>query len=82
MTDVEHISRKGTGVPISWFPVPEEYELPDDLQGLFRKAREMVGFVPNVFRAYSYRPERLSAGSPTTASSTSRPRTWTRQRGR
>jgi hypothetical protein len=21
MTDVEHISRKGTGVPISWFPV-------------------------------------------------------------
>ena len=61
MTDVEHISRKGTGVPISWFPIPDESELPDDLQGLFRKAREMVGFVPNVFRAYSYRPERLSA---------------------
>src|ERR687891_1167600 len=61
MTDVEHISRKGTGVPISWFPIPEESELPDDLQGLFRKAREMVGFVPNVFKAYSYRPERLSA---------------------
>src|SRR5215218_4956610 len=61
MTDVEHISRKGTGVPISWFPIPEESELTDDLQGLFRKAREMVGFVPNVFRAYSYRPERLSA---------------------
>jgi hypothetical protein len=61
MTDVEHISRKGTGVPFSWFPIPEESELPDDLQGLFRKAREMVGFVPNVFRAYSYRPERLSA---------------------
>src|SRR5215207_7687167 len=61
MTDVEHISRKGTGVPISWFPIPEESELPDDLQGLFKKAREMVGFVPNVFSAYSYRPERLSA---------------------
>src|SRR5215203_5721646 len=61
MTDIEHISRKGTGVPISWFPIPEESELPDDLQGLFRKAREMVGFVPNVFRAYSYRPERISA---------------------
>jgi hypothetical protein len=40
MTDVEHISRKGTGVPISWFPVPEESELPEGLQGLFRKARE------------------------------------------
>src|SRR5215212_10756382 len=61
MTDVEHISRKGTGVPISWFPIPEETELPEGLQGLFRKAREQVGFVPNVFRAYSYRPERLSA---------------------
>src|SRR5215204_3138073 len=61
MTDVEHISRKGTGVPVSWFPVPEEGELPENLQGLFRKAREMVGFVPNVFRAYSYRPDRLSA---------------------
>ena len=61
MTDVEHISRKGTGVPVSWFPVPEESELPENLRGLFRKAREAVGFVPNVFRAYSFRPERLSA---------------------
>jgi uncharacterized peroxidase-related enzyme len=61
MTDVEHISRKGTGVPISWFPVPEESELPENLRGLFRKARENLGFVPNVFRAYSFRPERLSA---------------------
>lgn len=61
MTDVEHISRKGSGVPVSWFPVPEEDELPESLQGLFRKAREQVGFVPNVFRAYSYRPGRLSA---------------------
>jgi hypothetical protein len=61
MTDMEHISRKGTAVPISWFPVPEESELPDDLQGLFRKAREKIGFVPNVFRAFSFRPERLRA---------------------
>ncbi|MEW6635366.1 MAG: peroxidase-related enzyme [Actinomycetota bacterium] len=61
MTDVEHISKKGSAVPISWFPVPEERELPENLRGLFRKARERLGFVPNVFRAYSYRPERLSA---------------------
>ena len=61
MTDVEHISRKEAGVPISWFPVPEESELPEGLQGLFRKACESIGFVPNVFRAYSFRPERLSA---------------------
>jgi uncharacterized peroxidase-related enzyme len=43
----------------SWFPVPAEHELPEDLQGLFRKARENLGFVPEVFRSYSYRPERL-----------------------
>ena len=60
MADVEHISGKGSAVPISWFPVPEEDELPENLRGLFAKARETVGFVPNVFRAYSYRPERLS----------------------
>ncbi|MGF1473473.1 MAG: peroxidase-related enzyme [Rubrobacteraceae bacterium] len=61
MKNVEHISGTGTGVPVSWFPIPEESELPEDLQGLFRKAREKMGFVPNVFRAYSFRPERLSA---------------------
>jgi uncharacterized peroxidase-related enzyme len=45
----------------SWFPVPDEHELPADLQGLFAKARERLGFVPNVFRVYSFRPARLSA---------------------
>jgi hypothetical protein len=44
---------------MSWFPVPPESELPDDLQGLFRKVREKLGFVPNVFVSYSFRPERL-----------------------
>jgi uncharacterized peroxidase-related enzyme len=44
-----------------FFPVPDEGELPERLRGLFTKARETIGFVPNVFRAYSYRPERLSA---------------------
>jgi uncharacterized peroxidase-related enzyme len=43
----------------SWFPVPASDELPDDLRGLFAKARERIGFVPNVFRAYAFRPERL-----------------------
>ncbi len=47
--------------PGSWFPVPGESELPESLQKLFGKARESIGFVPNVFRAYSYRPERFSA---------------------
>jgi uncharacterized peroxidase-related enzyme len=44
-----------------FFPLPPEAELPERLQGLFAKAREALGFVPNVFRAYSYRPDRLSA---------------------
>jgi uncharacterized peroxidase-related enzyme len=45
----------------SWFPVPDESELPSDLRGLFAKAREHLGFVPNVFRVYAFRPQRLSA---------------------
>ncbi len=45
----------------SLFDVPEEADLPDGLRKLFAKARERLGFVPNVFRVYSYRPERLSA---------------------
>ncbi len=44
-----------------FFPVPDETELPERLQGLFVKAREAVGIVPNVFRGYAYRPERFSA---------------------
>ncbi len=46
---------------ISWFPVPTEDQLPENLRGLFSKAKEKIGFVPNVFRVYSFRPERLSA---------------------
>src|SRR4030088_1094897 len=45
----------------SWFPVPDEQDLPADLQGLFAKARERLGFVPNVFRVWAFRPQRLSA---------------------
>jgi uncharacterized peroxidase-related enzyme len=44
-----------------FFSVPNESELPERLQNLFGKARESLGFVPNVFRSYSYRPERFSA---------------------
>jgi uncharacterized peroxidase-related enzyme len=45
----------------SLFPVPDERDLPERVQGLFAKARANLGFVPNVFRVWSYRPERLSA---------------------
>src|ERR1700722_16670266 len=54
----QHKSADETG---SWFPVPDERDLPEGLRNLFGKARERLGFVPNVFRVYSFRPERLSA---------------------
>ncbi|HET7651952.1 MAG TPA: peroxidase-related enzyme [Acidimicrobiales bacterium] len=46
---------------ISWFPVPDDDELPDDIRKLFAKAEANIGFVPNVFRAYAWRPERFRA---------------------
>jgi uncharacterized peroxidase-related enzyme len=45
----------------SHFAVPDESGLPEDLRKLFAKARERVGFLPNVFAVYSFRPQRLSA---------------------
>ena len=45
----------------SWFPVPAEEDLPERLRGLFAKARQSLGFVPNVFRVWAFRPERCSA---------------------
>ncbi|MCP4362768.1 MAG: peroxidase-related enzyme [Chloroflexi bacterium] len=41
---------------ICWFTLPEEESLDEGLQKLFAKAREKIGFVPNVFVAYSFRP--------------------------
>lgn len=44
---------------IGWLPVPDEESLDEDLRALFEKARARLGFVPNVFRAYAFRPEHL-----------------------
>jgi uncharacterized peroxidase-related enzyme len=47
---------------VAWFfPIPAEASLPDRIQSLFAKARDRIGFLPNVFANYSYRPERFSA---------------------
>jgi uncharacterized peroxidase-related enzyme len=54
-------ARVADGETGSWFPVPAEDQIPDSIKGLFAKARERIGFVPNVFRTYAFRPERLSA---------------------
>lgn len=54
---------RATGTPveerIGWLPVPDEASLEDDLRTLFGKARARLGFVPNVFRVYALRPEKL-----------------------
>ena len=41
---------------ISWLVYPPEEELDPDLRKLFAKARENLGFVPNVFVTYMTRP--------------------------
>lgn len=41
---------------ISWFVLPNEADLDEDLRKLFAKARERIGFVPNVFVGYTVRP--------------------------
>ena len=61
MSDTATTSSEAASGTGSWFPVPDEDALPSDLRGLFAKSRERLGFVPNVFRVYSFRPERLSA---------------------
>ena len=45
---------------ISWFPIADAADLTPDVRALFEKAQEKLGFVPNVLRAYAWRPERLA----------------------
>ena len=47
------------GEAISWLPLPAEESLDEDLQAMLAKARQNVGFLPNVLAAYTFRPERL-----------------------
>jgi uncharacterized peroxidase-related enzyme len=45
--------------PISRLGVPSEQTLPDDIQAIFAEMRAKPGFVPNVYQAYSLRPQQL-----------------------
>jgi uncharacterized peroxidase-related enzyme len=42
---------------ICWFTIPDEAALDEDLGKLFAKAREKLGFVPNVFLTFMVRPD-------------------------
>ena len=50
MPQPDHISKLG---------VPDPATLDEDLQVLWRKCAEKLGFVPNVFSTYSLKPKRL-----------------------
>ena len=45
---------------IAWLAYKDEESLDPGLQKLFRKAREALGFVPNVFVGYMVRPKHFS----------------------
>jgi len=45
--------------PISRLGVPNEQTLPEDIQAMFAEMRTKPGFVPNVYQAYSLRPQQL-----------------------
>ena len=50
MPQPDHISKLG---------VPDSDGLDDDLRAIWRKCLDKLGFVPNVYSAYSLRPQRL-----------------------
>jgi uncharacterized peroxidase-related enzyme len=50
MPQPEHVSKLG---------VPETGQLEDDLQAIWRKCTDKLGFVPNVYKTYSLRAQRL-----------------------
>ena len=46
---------------IAWLPVADETASDDpDVRALFQRAREKLGFIPNVFRVYATRPEHFT----------------------
>jgi uncharacterized peroxidase-related enzyme len=47
--------------PISRYPVPPIAGLPDDLRTRILEVQEKSGFVPNVFLAFSHRPDEFRA---------------------
>ncbi|MCC7363486.1 MAG: peroxidase-related enzyme [Dehalococcoidia bacterium] len=44
---------------ISWFPTADRRKLSPEVQELFSKVEEKLGFVPNVFLAFAWREERF-----------------------
>ncbi len=47
--------------PINRFPIPEIKDLPEDIRDRILAVQEKAGFVPNVFLAFSRRPDEFRA---------------------
>jgi uncharacterized peroxidase-related enzyme len=45
--------------PASWFPLLGKEQMDPEVRALLEKAEERVGFCPNVFRAWAWRPSRF-----------------------
>lgn len=45
--------------PSAWVRVPTAAGLPDDARQLWSRARQKLGFIPNVFRNFALRPAHL-----------------------
>src|SRR5436309_1604534 len=43
----------------SWFPVLDKERMDPEVRALLEKAEERLGFCPNVFRAWAWRPSRF-----------------------
>jgi len=50
--------------PISRYPIPALVDLPEDLRRRILEVQEKSGFVPNVFLAFSHRPDEFRAFFP------------------
>lgn len=50
-----------TEKPISRYPVPNLNDVPDDMRELMEGVEEKAGFIPNVFRTLSHRPDEFRA---------------------
>jgi uncharacterized peroxidase-related enzyme len=47
--------------PISWFPAADRADWPADIERLADRLEAELGFVPNLVRAWAWRPDRLRA---------------------
>lgn len=47
--------------PISRFPVPSLDDLPEDIATKLKGVQEKVGFIPNIFLTFAYRPTEFRA---------------------